>query len=82
MKVTEDMHIDMFLEEDKTLEPEQMKGTLNWQETTENQVLDNFKPAEDDWIPAKYGEESAMDPKKEKDLQWLIDKKTKEKEDA
>ena len=82
VKVTEDMHIDMFLEEDKTLEPEQMKGTLNWQETTENQVLDNFKPAEDDWLPAKYGEESAMDPKKEKDLQWLIDKKTKEKEDA
>jgi len=82
VKVTEDMHIDMFLEEDKTLEPEQMKGTLKWQETTENQVIDNFKPSEDDWLPAKYGNESAMDPKKEQNLQWLIDKKTKEKEDA
>jgi len=81
VKVTEDMHIDMFLEDSGTLEPEQMQGTLNWQETTENKVLDNFKPTEDDWLPAKYGDESAMDPKKEKDLQWLIDSK-KEKNDA
>jgi len=29
----------------------------------------------DDWVSDKYGEESAMDPEKEKDLQWLIDKK-------
>ena len=29
----------------------------------------------EDWVSDKYGEESAMDPKKEKDLQWLIDKK-------
>lgn len=82
VKVTEDMHIDMFLEEDTTLEPEQMKGTLKWQEIEENQVLDNFKPTEDDWLPAKYGEESAMDPVKEKELQWLIDQKLKEKKDA
>jgi len=66
-----------------------MRGTLKWEETTENQVIDNFKPVdgqlhtpkEDDWIPEKYGKESAMDPKKEKDLQWLIDSK-KEKNDA
>ena len=76
------MHIDMFLEEDTTLEPEQMKGTLKWQEIEENQVLDNFKPTEDDWLPAKYGEESKMDPVKEKELQWLIDQKLKEKKDA
>ena len=31
----------------------------------------------EDWVSDKYGEESAMDPKKEKDLQWLIDKKLK-----
>ena len=30
-----------------------------------------------DWVSDKYGEESAMDPKKEVDLQWLIDKKRK-----
>jgi hypothetical protein len=81
VKVTEDMHIDIFLEDDATLEPEQMKGTLKWQETTENKVIDDFKPAEDDWVPAKYGKEAAMDPIKEKDLQWLIDSK-KEKRDA
>ena len=81
VKVTEDMHIDIFLEDDATLEPEQMKGTLKWQETTENKVIDDFKPAEDDWVPKKYGKEAAMDPIKEKDLQWLIDSK-KEKRDA
>ena len=36
---------------------------------------------EGDWVADKYGDESAMDPKKEVDLQWLIDKKTR-KEDA
>ena len=30
-----------------------------------------------DWVADKYGDESAMDPKKEVDLQWLIDKKRK-----
>lgn len=34
----------------------------------------------EDWVSDKYGEESAMDPKKEKDLQWLIDKKLRLKE--
>ena len=29
----------------------------------------------DSWVVDKYGKESAMDSKKEKDLQWLIDKK-------
>ena len=32
-----------------------------------------------DWVADKYGEESAKDPKKEKDLQWLIDKKLRGK---
>ena len=36
----------------------------------------------EDWVVDKYGEESAMDPKKEKDLQWLIDKKLRGKKDA
>ena len=31
----------------------------------------------EDWVADKYGEESGMDPKKEADLQWLIDKKLK-----
>ena len=30
---------------------------------------------EESWVSDKYGSESAMDPKKEVDLQWLIDKK-------
>ena len=30
---------------------------------------------EESWVADKYGSESAMDPKKEVDLQWLIDKK-------
>ena len=34
----------------------------------------------EDWVSDKYGEESAMDPKKEKNLQWLIDKKLRLKE--
>ena len=37
-----------------------------------------FEPKElETWVSDKYGEESAMDPKKEVDLQWLIDKKRK-----
>ena len=35
-----------------------------------------------DWVAEKYGEESGMDPKKEADLQWLIDKKLKGDKDA
>ena len=39
---------------------------------------DMFEPKElETWVSDKYGEESAMDPKKEVDLQWLIDKKRK-----
>ena len=34
----------------------------------------------DDWVSDKYGPESAMDPKKEADLQWLIDKKLRGKD--
>ncbi len=33
----------------------------------------------EDWVSDKYGPESAMDAKKEKDLQWLIDKKLRGK---
>ena len=40
---------------------------------------DMLKP-KPDWVSDKYGEESAMDPKKEVDLQWLIDKKRKKKD--
>ena len=36
----------------------------------------------EDWVADKYGEESGMDPKKEADLQWLIDKKLKGDKDA
>ena len=37
---------------------------------------------EDNWVSDKYGSESGMDPKKEVDLQWLIDKKLKDKNNA
>ncbi len=38
---------------------------------------------EENWVSDKYGSESAMDPKKEVDLQWLIDKKlSKDKDNA
>ena len=40
------------------------------------------KKKTEDWVEKKYGSESAMDPKKEVDLQWLIDKKKQEKDDA
>ena len=32
------------------------------------------------WVVDKYGKESAMDKKKEKDLQWLIDKKKRSRD--
>ena len=34
----------------------------------------------DDWVSDKYGPEASMDAKKEKDLQWLIDKKLRGKD--
>ena len=34
----------------------------------------------EDWVKDKYGPEAGMDAKKEKDLQWLIDKKLRGKD--
>ena len=63
VSVTEDLHIDIELPPDGTMTPEML--------ATEDE------PAvlEESWVAEKYGKESAMDPKKEVDLQWLIDKK-------
>ena len=36
----------------------------------------------EDWVKDKYGPEAGMDAKKEKDLQWLIDKKLRGNKDA
>ena len=65
VSVSEDLHIDIELPPDGTLTPE---------------MIDTFeqpKVLEESWVADKYGSESAMDPKKEVDLQWLIDKKRK-----
>ena len=59
----DDMHIDIELPPDGTMSEEMI------QSEEEPIVL------EESWVADKYGEESAMDPKKEVDLQWLIDKK-------
>ena len=64
--VTEDLHIDIELPPDGTLTPEMIE---TMEEPKELPVL------EESWVSDKYGSESAMDPKKEVDLQWLIDKK-------
>ena len=62
--ITEDLHIDMELPPDGTM----TEDMLETQET----------PKElESWVTDKYGKESAMDAKKEIDLQWLIDKKRK-----
>ena len=45
---------------------------------TEDMIKSQEIPKElESWVSDKYGKESAMDPKKEIDLQWLIDKKRK-----
>ena len=72
VRVREDLHIDMIMPEDATLTQAQHEGLIN--------LGDPQEPEE--WIPAKYGTESAMDPQKEQNLQWLIDKKKKERDDA
>lgn len=71
VSVTEDLHIDIELPPDGTLTPEMIE---TMEEPKEISI-------EESWVSNKYGSESAMDPKKEVDLQWLIDKK-KRKEDA
>ena len=63
---TDDLHIDMELPLDATMQGPMMQG-----EPVE--IQEKVEPAE--WVEAKYGSESKMDPKKEVDLQWLIDKK-------
>ena len=45
-------------------------------------IINIKKKKSEDWVEKKYGSESAMDPKKEVDLLWLIDKKKQEKDDA
>ena len=57
---TDDLHIDMELPLDATMQGPMMQGDAVEIE---------------EWVEAKYGSESKMDPKKEVDLQWLIDKK-------
>ena len=68
VSVTEDLHIDIELPPDGTLTPEMIE---TMEEPKEIPVL------EESWVSDKYGSDSAMDPKKEVDLQWLIDKKRK-----
>ena len=60
---------------------EQPDLTKNAQVQKELNELHDVEP-ENNWVSDKYGSESGMDPKKEKDLQWLIDKKLKDKKDA
>ena len=57
-------------------EPDLSKNAQVQKELNE---LHDVEP-EKNWVSDKYGSESAMDPKKEVDLQWLIDKKLKDKE--
>ena len=59
----DDMHIDIELPPDGTMSEEMIQSE-------EIPIV-----LEESWVKDKYGEESAMDPKKEVDLQWLIDKK-------
>jgi len=59
-------------------EPDLSKNAQVQKELNE---LHDVEP-EKNWVSDKYGSESAMDPKKEVDLQWLIDKKLKDKNNA
>ena len=59
-------------------EPDLSKNAQVQKELNE---LHDVEP-EENWVSDKYGSESAMDPKKEVDLQWLIDKKLKDKNNA
>jgi hypothetical protein len=76
----EDDIVDYKKEElvpEQKVEPE----FVNIQVEKELNELHDVEP-EENWVSNKYGSESAMDPKKEADLQWLIDKKLKDKKDA
>ena len=63
--ITDDVHIDMELPPDATMQGPMMQG----------EPVEIDEHVEEEWVEAKYGSESRMDPKKEVDLQWLIDKK-------
>jgi len=62
--ITDDVHIDIELPPDATMQGPMMQG-----EPVE------IEEHVEEWVEKKYGSESKMDPKKEVDLQWLIDKK-------
>jgi len=64
---SDDLHIDMELPLDATMQGPMMQG--------ETVPIKELVKEPEAWVEAKYGSESAMDPKKEVDLQWLIDKK-------
>ena len=49
-------------------------------ETVDDDEIQTSNVDPEDWVAEKYGVESAMDKKKERGLQWLIDKKLKRKE--
>ena len=49
-------------------------------ETVDDDEIQTSNVDPEDWVAEKYGVESAMDKKKERGLQWLIDKKRKRKE--
>ena len=63
-------------------EPEQEEIEPKPQDISYESLKPKKKKKSEDWVEKKYGSESAMDPKKEVDLQWLIDKKKQEKDDA
>ncbi len=63
--ITDDLHIDIELPPDATMQGPMMQG----------EPVEIEEHVEEEWVEAKYGSESKMDPKKEVDLQWLIDKK-------
>ncbi len=65
--ITDDLHIDIELPPDATMQGPMMQG--------EAVEIEEHVEEEAELVEAKYGRESKMDPKKEVDLQWLIDKK-------
>ena len=83
----EDSVVD-FVHEDLPEEPEiQRETTIGERLGAKDDIhieMTTDSPQEevigDDWVSDKYGPEASMDAKKEKDLQWLIDKKLRGKD--
>ena len=83
----EDSVVD-FVHEDLPEEPEiQRETTIGERLGAKDDIhieMTTDSPKEevigDDWVSDKYGPEASMDAKKEKDLQWLIDKKLRGKD--